>query len=294
MAHTLRSLATDKIVKKVDGFRAHIKDIHIVDGFNVRIDDDELREHVASIAGSIASGQPIPAIEVWIDPDTGRMELVDGHCRYQAYEQYGEAFPEFDGWVSVTKFEGTSAQRKARIVTSNNQLKLLPVELGRVYLSLRDEHGMSRQEIASEVGRSLAHIDQMILLASASPEVIAAVEAGEISATEAVKLARDHGDDAPAELERRKEAAGGGKVTAKVAPKKAVKAEKKVGSEHFVSVAACALVDDMNPPTDGDLLEWLVGADFRVDLMADLISCVRELRESAKPLDADKQSEMEI
>lgn len=292
MAHTLRSLATDKIVKKVDGFRAHIKDIHIVDGFNVRIDDDELREHVASIAGSIASGQPIPAIEVWIDPDTGRMELVDGHCRYHAYEQYGEAFPEFDGWVSVTKFEGTSAQRKARIVTSNNQLKLLPVELGRVYLSLRDEHGMSRQEIASEVGRSLAHIDQMILLASASPEVVAAVEAGEISATEAVKLARDHGDDAPAELERRKEAAGGGKVTAKVAPKKV---EKKVGSEHFVSVAACALVDSFGE-RELEMIEGGMGCTIEIaaNQLSDLLSCVRELRESAKPLDADKQREMEI
>lgn len=292
MAHTLRSLSAEKIVKKVDGFRARLADIKIVDGFNVRTNDDELREHIAGIAGAIAAGLPIPPIEVWVDPDTGAIEAVDGHCRHAAYHLYAESSSDFDGWVSVVKFDGTPAQRKARTVNSNTQLRLKPVELGRAYLSLRDEHQMSRQEIAQEVGRSLAHIDQMILLASAGVEVIAAVEAGQISATEAVKLTRDHGENAPAELERRKEAAkesGKEKVTAKVAPKK-----KAAGNPGFVVSAANALVDSL--PSTTSVIERDGGQfiEVRLDMLQDLISCVRELKDSGKALDADKQAELPV
>ena len=290
MTFTLRSLSADKIVKKVDGFRARLADIQVLDGFNVRHADDELREHVAAIAGAIAAGLPIPPIEVWVDPDTGALKLVDGHCRHAGYCLYAESAPDFDGWVSVTKFEGTAAQRKARIVTSNTQLKLKPVELGRVYLSLRDEHGMSRQEIAAEVGRSLAHVDQMILLASAKPEVIAAVESGTISATEAVKLARDHGDQAPAELERRVEAAkevGKEKVTAKVAPAKAPSRPKV----DFVVSCAVVLVNSLSSTADivdGSADSVLVNTE----LLADLINAVREMQSGGKALDADKQQDL--
>lgn len=297
MAHTLRSLSTDKIVKKVDGFRAHIDSIKIVDGFNIRTDDDELREHIAGIAGAIAAGLPIPPLEVWVNPETGDMELVDGHCRLQGYRLYAESNPDFDGWISVARFDGTPAQRKARTVNSNSQLKLKPIELGRAYLTLRDEHGMTRLEIASEVGRSPAHVDQMLLLASAQTEVTAAVESGQISATEAVKLVRDHGQDAPAELERRKEAAkeaGKDKVTAKVAPtKKAAPSRPKVD---FVVSCAVVLVNSLGAELSEKILSGHAGAadsgEVDPDLLADLITAVREMQQGSKPLDADKQVEL--
>lgn len=286
MAHTLRSLSADKIVKKVDGFRARLADIKIVDGFNERHQDDEVREHIAGIAGAIAAGLPIPPIEVWVNPETGALELVDGHCRHAGYCLYAEDNPEFDGWVSVAKFEGTAAQRKARIVTSNTQLKLKPVELGRVYLSLRDDHQMSRQQIAQEVGKSLAHVDQMMLLASAKPEVIAAVESGTISATEAVKLARDHGDQAPEELERRVEAAkdlGKAKVTAKAAPVKAPSRPKV----DFVVSCAVVLVGSLDEKDvracEDPSAEWLL---VSTAVLADLISAVREMQSGGKPIEA--------
>lgn len=289
MAHTLRSLSAEKVVKKVDGFRARLADIKIVDGFNERHQDDEVREHIAGIAGAIAAGLPIPPIEVWVNPETGALELVDGHCRHAGYCLYAEDNPEFDGWVSVAKFDGSAAQRKARIVTSNTQLKLKPVELGRVYLSLRDDHHMSRQQIAQEVGKSLAHVDQMMLLASAKPEVIAAVESGTISATEAVKLARDHGDHAPEELERRVEAAkeiGKAKVTAKSAP---VKAPSRPKVDFVVS---CAVVLANHCEHDPHLMEALENTqrNLRVsvdsDLLNDLLSAVREIQSGSKPIES--------
>jgi ParB-like chromosome segregation protein Spo0J len=297
MAFTLNNIASDKenaAAKRGDAIRVSLSAIKVIDGFNVRIDDDELREHVASIAGALAANLPIPPIEVWVNPETGDIELVDGHCRFHAYQQYADTATDFDGYISAVKFDGTPGQRRMRIASSNKQLKLKPVELGRLYIDARDIDGLSRQEIAAEAGMSLAHVDQMILLASGSEEVHQAVERKEISATEATKLIRDHGADAPAELERRKEAAkelGKDKVTAKVAePKKVVPSRPKVD---MVVSNAVVLVNGLSPVQ----LELCNSADpvmvsVNSHALADLIQAVNDMRESGKALDADKQMDL--
>lgn len=295
MTFTLSKIASDKdnlAAKRGDAFRVHIKSIKIVDGFNVRIEDDEMREHVAGIAGALAAGLPVPPIEVWVNPESGEIELVDGHCRFHAYEQYAEMATDFDGYISAVKFDGTPGQRKMRIASSNKQLKLKPIELGRLYISARDEDGMSRQEIAAEAGMSLAHVDQMILLATGSREIHDAVDQGAISATDAVKLIRDHGADAPAELERRKEIAkeqGKDRVTAKVA---APKPPTRPRVDMVVSNAV-VLVNGLWPET----LEACNSPDDTMvsvssHALADLIMAVRDMQQAGKPLDADKQLEL--
>lgn len=298
MAFTLNNIASDKNnldARRGDAIRVNINAIKVIEGFNVRIDDDELREHVASIAGALTANLPIPPIEVWVNPETGDIELVDGHCRFHAYQQYAEMTSDFDGYISAVKFDGTPGQRRMRIASSNKQLKLKPVELGRLYIDARDIDGLSRQEIAAEAGMSLAHVDQMILLASAKPEVLAAVDAGQISSTEAVKLTRDHGDDAPAELERRKktmEEHGKDKITAKtVALKKAAPSRPKVD---MVVSNAVVLVNGI-----GAVVEAAVGAGESPEMievnsmaLADLIMAVREMQQAGKALDADKQLEL--
>lgn len=297
MGFTLNNIASDKnneAAKRGDSIRVNINAIKVIDGFNVRIDDDDLREHVASIAGALTANLPIPPIEVWVNPETGDIELVDGHCRFHAYQQYAEMTADFDGYISAVKFDGTPGQRRMRIASSNKQLKLKPVELGRLYIDARDIDGLSRQEIAAEAGMSLAHVDQMILLASAKPEVLAAVDSGVISSTEAVKLTRDHGDDAPAELERRQEAAaelGKGKVTAKVAaPKKAAPSRPKID---MIVSAAVVLINRLAADVLAEIdnsQEFDAGVPSHA--LADLIHAVNDMRESGKALDADKQMDL--
>ena len=298
MAYTLNSIASNKenpAAKRGDSIRVCLSAITVVDGFNVRISDDELREHVAGIAGALSANLPVPPIEVWTNPDTGVIELVDGHCRYNAYLQYAESAPKFDGYIDAVKFDGTPFQRKMRIASSNKQLKLKPIELGRLYLHARDVLGATRQEIAAEAGMSLGHVDQHILFATGSPEVQQAVERKEISATEATKLIRDHGADAPAELERRKEAAkeaGKDRVTAKVAAPKKAAAPSRPRVDLVVSNAV-VLVNGLDPK----VLEACKTAEAAFvtvssHALADLIQAVRDMRESGKALDADKQEEL--
>lgn len=223
---TLRRLSTQGDAKKVDLYRIRHADLVIVDGFNARMKTPELRAHIDAMKSFLLTGGSMPPIEVWVNPETGATEVVEGHCRTTAYGELiaanasdvnGEKISE---WIDVQAFKGTPAQRKARIVTSNNQLPLSSLELGAVYKSMRDEHGMKPAEIAAEVCKSRAHVDQMLLLIDAPAEVHEAINSGEIAPTEAVKLVREHGQDSGSELESRKEAAGGKKVTAKVAPRK--------------------------------------------------------------------------
>jgi len=302
MAFTLNNIASDKentAAKRGDSIRALHSKIKIVNGFNERdFQREDVRLHIASIVAALIAGEPIPALVVWTNPETGDIELVDGECRYWAYSDFAGAYPDrFDGYVSVVPFQGTPAQRKAMVAKSNSQLPLDPVQRGRVYVSLRDEHGMTRQDIAAEMGKSLAHVDQMILLASAKPEVLAAVDSGSISATEAVKLTREHGDDAPAELERRQEAAkdlGKGKVTAKVAAPKKAAAPSRPKIDMIVSAAvvlinrlAADVLRDIDRPED---------TEVRVSshALADLLQAVNDMRESGKAPDADRQVELLI
>lgn len=298
MAFTLHNIATDKentTAKRADSIKAQLSKIKIVNGFNERdFQREDVRLHIASIVSSLIAGEPIPALVVWTNPETGDIELVDGECRYWAYSDFAGSYPDrFDGYVSVVPYQGTPAQRKAMVAKSNSQLPLDPVQRGRVYLSLRDEHGMSRQDIAAEMGKSLAHVDQHLLLASGGEEVHAAVGAGVISATEAVKLVRDHGADAPAELERRKEAAkeiGKDKVTAKVA---APKAPSRPKVDMVVSNAVALVnrltssgaIDEIDNP-----VEFIVGVPSHA--LADLIQAVRDMQQACKALDADKQTEL--
>lgn len=285
---TLNNIASDKsndAAKRGDSIRVKLSALKIVDGFNIREDDDELREHVAGIAASLAAGLPVPAIEVWVNPETGDIEVVDGHCRYFGYQQYAEASTDFDGYVSAVKFDGTQFQRKMRIASSNKQLKLKPVELGRLYLHARDVLGATRKEIATEAGMSVAHVDRMILLAGGSPEIQQAIDDGKISATEAVKLVREHGDDAPAELERRQEVAkeqGKDKVTAKAAPAKSAAAPSRPKIDMVVSNAV-VLVNSLTQE-DLDICELPDKRAVFVDshTLADLITAVREMQQAGK------------
>lgn len=297
MIYTLNKIASDlknPAAKRGDSIRVNIRNIKIVDGFNVRTQDDELREHIASLLGALVANLPIPAIEVWVNPETGDIELVDGHCRFAAYLQYADIEPEFDNYISAVKFEGTPFQRKMRIASSNKQLKLKGVELGLLYIDARDNEGATRQEIAAEAGMSLAHVDQMIKLAEkGSDEIHQAVAEGKISTTEAVKLVRKFGDEAPKELERRIEVAaeqGKAKVTAKVS---APKPPSRPRVDMVVSNAV-VLVNTL-----GAELEEAISAGFAdrpievsADALADLIMAVREMQQAGKPLDADKQVEL--
>jgi len=236
MTYTMTKLVGDKTVKRGDLFRVAIENLVVVEGFNDsrRFNDPaELRAHIDGMKAFVRNGGKLPPIEVWVNPETGATELVEGHCRTACYRELAlEGYEVKPGepleYVNALLFNGTAAERKARIVTSNSQLALAPLGYAKVYSDLRAE-GLSNTEIAAMVGKSRGHVDQMLLLADGGEKVHEAVRTGVVSATEAVHIVRQHRDEAGAEIERRVEVAaeqGKTKVTAAVAKPREPKAAK--------------------------------------------------------------------
>ncbi|MGO0792775.1 hypothetical protein ACTOWA_23215 [Herbaspirillum seropedicae] len=124
-------------------------------------------------------------------------------------------------WIRIEPFEGNDLERQARILTSQDNRKLLPLELAEGYRRLK-AFGLSNEEIGNLVGKSRQHIEQMLLLAAAPHAVQMMVRSGETAATTAIEAVREHGDGAAAVLGAAKqEAAASGKkkvTTAAIRP----------------------------------------------------------------------------
>lgn len=307
MTYTMTKLVGDKTVKRGDLFRVAIENLVVVEGFNDsrRFNDPaELRAHIDGMKSFVRNGGKLPPIEVWVNPETGATELVEGHCRTNCYRELAlEGFEIKPGepleYVNALLFTGSAAERKARIVTSNSQLALSPLGYAQVYKDLRDQEGMSAGEIAAMVGKSRGHVDQMLLLADGGDKVHEAVRTGVVSATEAVHIVRQHRDEAGAEIERRAEVAaehGKTKVTAAVARPREPK-PSKVKREWPTNLVAAAravftsLGDDAPKIIMGDCRP---AEEVDSGILAELLMAISDIPRDDEPVDLVDDGQMDM
>ncbi len=225
---SFREMANQKIIKRADAEKIEFCNLHEEEGFNVPgrtdgpedEDDESLYEH-------IASGGIYPSLEVR-PRDAGGVLVVDGHRRRKFIGRAidaGRIIPDKDGkfLVPIRQFEGNDVKRLARIATSNEGKKLTPLQRAHIYTGLRGM-GLTTSEIAVEVKRTQSHVDQILTLANANHDVQKMVASGEVSATLAIQVQREHGEGAGAVLEAasvKAKASGKERVTAaSVKPKK--------------------------------------------------------------------------
>lgn len=214
-----RALIDAKIIKRTDsGMSVLPGAIRIVPGFNLRDENaDDYRADIDALKGHLARGGQVPALEVTLSPDGQGVDVVDGHRRTTAYLELiaeGHLVP----WIRIEEFKGNDVERAARVLTSNEGRKLRPLEVAEGYRRLT-AFGLTPDDIARRVIKTRQHVDQMLLLANAPHAVHEAVRAGEISATEGTKLARQGEMQARAQLEQAREQAkaqGKKKITAGV------------------------------------------------------------------------------
>lgn len=294
---TMNKLVAEKVVGRGDLFKVCIDSLVIVEDFNESRkynDPAELRAHIDGMKAFIKSGGTLPAIEVFVNPETGATEVVEGHCRTAAFrELLAEDFEIEAGkpftTVGAVPFKGTMAQRRARIVTSNSQLPLSKVGEAKVYQAMHLIDKMHPNDIAAMVNKSRGHIDQMLILASGGEEVHQSIVDGSITPTEAVHVIRKHGDDAPKEIERLKEVAaesGKAKITGAVRKKAAV-----VKREWPVNVVASARAVARSLG-DGLFESVILGnspecVEIRADLLAELLMAIADIPEDEAPESAD-------
>lgn len=286
---TMNKLVAEKVVGRGDLFKVRIDSLVIVEDFNESRkynDPQELRAHIDGMKAFVRAGGTLPAIEVFVNPETGATEVVEGHCRTSCFRELLAEDFSVDGkpftHVGAVPFKGTMAQRRARIVTSNSQLPLAKLGEAMVYLAMRDIDGLTAAEIATETRKSRGHIDQMLILATADEDVRKAILDGVITPTESVHVLREHGENSAREIERLKVVAaesGKTKITGAVRKKAAV--SKREWPSNLV--AASKAIHKVF--SQEEINEIILGEPHAVsvpsDLFAELLMAVVEIPEDA-------------
>ncbi|CAH0199657.1 Chromosome-partitioning protein Spo0J [Erwinia aphidicola] len=179
---------TDIVPRKI--WYAAVKEFYVEPGYNIREIDPE---HVKEFRDAFIAGEEVPALLVQV---TGKgLKIVDGHHRY-----YG-ALAAIEAGTDVPRLEckdapkGSEADRIAIMVTSSQGRALLPLERAGAYQRLMNQ-GFTEAEIAKKVKRSVADIEHHLQLLEVGDTLIGMVRSGEVAATTAVSLSREHGTKA--------------------------------------------------------------------------------------------------
>ena len=172
---------------------------------------------------------------VRIDPITGEVFLVEGHTRTRGAKRARDRGASIERLVCVP-FRGNVIDRHFTKHTSQNGLKFKPVAVARDYLKLLNM-GQSVNDIAKGVHQSVTHIQSMLDLASANPDVHDLVNSGAVSASTAIEVVRKHGEKAGEFLSGKlQEAIAQGKTSVKAAAVKEWAPPRKVSLNLFSSI----------------------------------------------------------
>ncbi len=207
--------------------------IRVLPGFNVRARTADYQEHIRSIGESIlANGyrkdKPMAGY-VAKEGDDHVIYLTDGHSRLEAVDYACERGAEITVLPVVTSPAGTSMEDLViGLVTSNNGRPLTPIEKAAVCKRLVG-YGMEPPEIARRLSLTSAYVNELLSLVAAPSKIRKMVEAGQVSAGNAVRAVKKHGSKAAEVLGGQLATAqsnGKAKVTARaLAPKRDFLAE---------------------------------------------------------------------
>ncbi len=198
------------------------------DGFNLRYyDDPKVAEHIEAFCVSYMQDRYVPPMVVRALAD-GRIVVIEGHCRRRGLRM-AIARGARISLVSVIPFRGNDTERVEVMLRSAQGLKLETLDVARGYSRLQDM-GFSVDGIASSQGKSVARVQQMLLLAQAEPQVHALVRSKHVSADAAIAALLEHGEAAAEVLARQLDEArqeGRWRLT-KAAPRKPRPSRKTV------------------------------------------------------------------
>lgn len=187
-----------------DLYQVPIGELHIIEGFNVRTNGTEYREHIEGLAKSITENgfyqhKPLAGYVAVID---GKQTvcITDGHCRFQAAQEAIKQGAEIKSLPVVVSPKGTTMEDlTVALVTSNSGKPLTPYETGLVCKRLIS-FGWEEKEIAKRLGVAAQRVGDLLTLVAAPKSVRSLVMAGTVSASQAIDTIKKHGDKAPEKL----------------------------------------------------------------------------------------------
>jgi ParB family chromosome partitioning protein len=185
-----------------------VDELYVETNYNIRDID---QTHVEEFRDAFIAGEHVPPLAVKVT-EKG-IKIIDGHHRF-----YGAKLAQEAGYtlrLECKDFVGGEADSVAFMVTSSQGRALLPLERAAAYQRLVNQ-GLEPAEIAAKVKRSITDVEQHLQLLTVGEPLIEMVKSGEVAATTAVALQREHGVKASSvaqEQMQKAKAAGKKKLT---------------------------------------------------------------------------------
>ncbi|MDI6637208.1 ParB/RepB/Spo0J family partition protein [Pantoea dispersa] len=176
-----------------------VDELYIEPGYNVRDID---QQHVEEFRDAFIAGEHVPPLMVQVTEQG--VKVIDGHHRWHGAKLAQAA--GHDIRLECKDFVGSEADRIAFMVTSSQGRALEPLERAAAYQRLVNQ-GWEPAEIAKKVKRSVADVDHHLALLTVGDGLIEMVKTGEVAATTAVAMVREHGAQASAVAQQQLEKA---------------------------------------------------------------------------------------
>ncbi|HRO58481.1 MAG TPA: hypothetical protein PK177_04830 [Burkholderiaceae bacterium] len=188
-----------------DLWKVPVANLHVMPGFNVRLQDEELEHHIQRLADSmLANGflQQFPlAGIVAVEDGSERIYVADGFSRLSAVKLANTAGAGIAVVpVIVASRSANMADLLVQMGRSSTGKPLKPYELGVVCKRLAGL-GLGAPAIAKRLNVTRQYADDLLLLHQAPERIREMVVEGSIAAGTAVRTLRRHGDGALAVLE---------------------------------------------------------------------------------------------
>lgn len=165
---------------RTDSYRVPVAEMYIDAEFNARKVNPA---HVESLTKAMAKGQRFPAIYIRADEEPGRFLIIDGQHRFLAAKAAGIES------IDAIEVEGDDNEMIEIMLDADSGLNLTAIERAKQYQRLIDG-GRTRQQIADRNSRSLADVNNHLMILEMPPKLRIQLDEGRISYAEALKLYR--------------------------------------------------------------------------------------------------------
>lgn len=245
----VKRLMNDIKAKSRDNYQVPIELIHEIPNFNVRVHDESYDLHIDDLAQSMLTegfyqDKPLAGMVI-SEGGKDKIYLVDGYTRRLGVMRANKLGASITTVPMVFKSASTSLEDlNVGLVRANEGRPLTPFEKGIVCKRL-EGYGMERAQIAKRLNLSAVYVGQLLMLMGAPNEVRKLVQAGKLSAENALAAMKKHGEKAVDVLKTanaQAEASGKKRITEKSLPgaklAKVIKKQAPVMAETLRSVKA--------------------------------------------------------
>ncbi|WP_175795482.1 ParB/RepB/Spo0J family partition protein [Burkholderia multivorans] len=223
---TLVSTSVKKLMQEIeaksrDFYQVPREFIRVMPHFNPREKDEAYQAHIEDLAQSMLvngfyQDKPLAG---YAAEEKGEkvIYLTDGHCRLDAADLANSRGASIATFPMVIKPASTSLEDlTVALVRSNTGKPLTPYETGVVCKRL-EGFGWETDTIAERLGYTETYVSQLLALMGAPIEIRRMVQAGKLSAENALKILSKYGSEAVAVLstaEKNAERSGKTRITA--------------------------------------------------------------------------------